>query len=123
MKPFSLEEFKKNPSRKVVTREGIPARIICTDAKRDYPIVALIKDNCEEQVFLYRPDGMWCKENKSDMDLFFAPEKKVIWGNLYSTQHGTTFSGDFYKTEEEALKEKCKDFSKYITTFKVEWEE
>ena len=86
MKPFSLEEFKKNPSRKVVTREGYPVRIICTDAKRDYPIVALIEDNCEEHVFLYRPNGMWCKENISDMDLFFDTVTKQGWANLYRTQ-------------------------------------
>ena len=124
MKQFSLEEFKKNPNRKVVTKKGRPVRIVCTDAVRIYPIVALVKFNEEEELNSYLPDGRWSFANENgDMNLFFAPEKKVIWGNLYSTQHGTTFSGDFYKTEEAALKEKAKDFSKYITTFKVEWEE
>ena len=33
MKPFNLEEYLKNPSLKIVTREGKDARIICTDAK------------------------------------------------------------------------------------------
>ena len=43
MKQFSLEEFKKNPNRKVVTRDGKQVRIICTDADRKNPIVALVK--------------------------------------------------------------------------------
>ena len=123
MKQFSLEEFKKNPNRKVVTRDGHSVRIVCTDVKNDYPIIALVSYDEGEELFFYKPDGTCIVEYESKVDLFFAPEKKTIWGNLYSTQLGTTFSGDFYKTEEAALKEKAKDFSKYITTFKVEWEE
>lgn len=125
MKKFSLEEFQKNPNRKVVTRDRkATARIICTDCKSEYPVIALLSysehsEGCEA----YTKDGRFSIDGESNSDLFFAPEKKVIWGNLYSTQLGTTFSGDFYKTEEAALKEKAKDFSKYITTFKVEWEE
>ena len=125
MKPFNLDEYLANPLRKVVTRDGkASARIICTDAKSEYPVIALLSysensEGCEA----YTEDGRFSIDGESNSDLFFAPEKKVIWGNLYSTQLGTTFSGDFYKTEEAALKEKAKDFSKYITTFKVEWEE
>ena len=124
MKPFNIKEYNDNPSRKVVTREGRPVRILCTNARRSYPIVALIedKDNKEDLLYAYLPNGTMCGMAKQN-DLFFVPIKKVIWGNLYSTQLGTTFSGDFYKTKEAALKEKAKDFSKYITTFKVEWEE
>lgn len=31
MKEFSLEEHLKNPEKKIVTRNGRKARIICTD--------------------------------------------------------------------------------------------
>ena len=125
MKKFNLQEFQKDPSRKVVTRDGRPVRILCTDARGDYPIVGLIYYHDEREIpENYTENGSCYIDNdESSSDLFFAPEKKVIYGNLYSTQLGTTFSGDFYKTEEAALKEKAKDFSKYITTFKVEWEE
>lgn len=46
MKPFNLEEYLANPSKKIVTKEGKPARIICTD-RRDlyFPIVALVAKN------------------------------------------------------------------------------
>lgn len=44
MKPFNLEEYLKNPSRKVVTRDGRNVRIICTDFDNpDYPVVGEIK--------------------------------------------------------------------------------
>ena len=76
MKPFSLEEFKKNPSRKVVTREGKPVRIICTDAKGESPVVALVEDNGEEYPFSYHQDGVWSKRNNSDVDLFFDTDTK-----------------------------------------------
>jgi len=31
-----------DPSKPVQTRDGLPARIICTDAKCDFPIIGLI---------------------------------------------------------------------------------
>ena len=40
MKPFNLDEYLKNPSRKVVTRDAVNARIICTDARGVYPVIA-----------------------------------------------------------------------------------
>lgn len=33
MKQFNLEEYLKNPKRKVVTRDGRDVRVICTDRK------------------------------------------------------------------------------------------
>ena len=33
MKQFNLEEYLKNPSRKVITRDGREARINCTEGK------------------------------------------------------------------------------------------
>ena len=41
MKQFSIEQYLKNPDRKVVTRNGLPVRIICTDRKQKRPIIAL----------------------------------------------------------------------------------
>ena len=45
MRFFNLEEYLKNPSQKVVTRDGREVRIICTDMKSydDDKIVTLIK--------------------------------------------------------------------------------
>ena len=45
MKPFNLDEYLKNPSRKVTTRDGRNVRIVCTDKRgRNRPIVALIDE-------------------------------------------------------------------------------
>ena len=62
MKQFSLTEYLKNPSRKIVTRDGrLVKRILCVDAKGDYPIVALIKskDEKEEYPFRYTVNGQF----------------------------------------------------------------
>lgn len=37
MKQFSLDEYLKNPTRPIVTRDGRSVRIICTDRKSDAP--------------------------------------------------------------------------------------
>ena len=66
MKQFSLKEYLNNPSRKVVTRDGRNARIICTDRRStstfDGTIIALIDDIKEgkEYCFSYFTDGTAC---------------------------------------------------------------
>ena len=76
MKRFNLEEYLKDPSRKVVTREGRDARIICTDKKDFYfPIVALIKNEYaeSESCMCYTKEGKFYTDSDlSDADLFFA---------------------------------------------------
>ena len=123
MKEFNLEEFKKNPSQKVVTRDGRAVRIICTDAKGDEPIIALIYNNNrdEENVYTYNRDGYFYKGD-SCLDLFFAPVKKEGWVNIYDITRINCISR-IYNTKEEAetIGKGCK--SGYITTTKIEWEE
>lgn len=77
MKPFSLEEYLKNPDREVVTRDGRKVRIICTDRKGDTPIITLIHNENEEQEFgcAFYPDGKYFIDKDDEFDLFFAPEK------------------------------------------------
>lgn len=127
MKEFSLEEHLKNPNREVVTRSGMPVRIICTDRKNHsvgYPIVALVEnDEDNESIESYTTDGNWWgKGRKGNFDLFFAPEKKVGWMNLYRKYFGLVQSGEVYNSEEAAKKIAAGD-EDYITTIKVEWED
>ena len=124
MKQFNINDYTKYPSRKVVTRGGLQARVICTDLKNYHPVIAAFDNgDGKEKICTYDKHGRCDAEIDSVYDLFFAPEKKVAWANLYCTELGTMFTGEFFKTEEAALQEKAKDLCKYITTFKVEWEE
>ena len=124
MKPFSLEEFKKNPSRKVVTREGHSVRILCTDAKGDYPVVALVKksENTDD-VHIFRENGLYLEGHEVNVDLFFAPEKKEGWVSVYRNVRGAIFFSTTYSTKEEAIDALYDDEDKRIDTIKVEWEE
>ena len=78
MEQFSLEKYLANPSRKVVTRDGRRARIVCTDMRcADYPIIALVErcNSTEEVIFTTSKNGKWSALESTDNDLFFAPGK------------------------------------------------
>ena len=78
MEKFNLEEYLKNPARRVVTRKGRNVRIVCTDMKyKVYPILALeeIPDDNSEYVYAFTKDGNYEIGDLSIHDLFFAPEK------------------------------------------------
>lgn len=126
MKEFNLEEFKKDPSLKVVTRDGRAVRIICTDAKGDEPVIALIynKNRDEENVYTYNREGYFCGDNDSCLDLFFAPTKREGWVNIFRNKEGSYTENSIYETEQrakEVIGEKHKNY--YVTTTKIEWEE
>ena len=118
MKAFSLEEYIKNPNRKVVTRNGRSARIICTDAKGNYPIVALIEEGGYDNALSYTKDGKLYVGETNDYDLFFAPEKHEGWVNVYRCLDDM-MCGSVFATEEDA---KC-NAKTAIATVRIEWEE
>ena len=123
MKEFNLTEYLKNPSQKVVTRDGREVRIICTDMKNydDYKIVTLVKKNDGEEVLLcYRKSGR--DKYSPDFDLFFAPVKKEGWVNInFSVDKGKYVGEEIYRSEDEAIENS--KFGIYIATVKIEWEE
>lgn len=122
MKEFNLTEYLKDPSQKVITKDGREVRIICTDAKGDEPIIALIYNNNrdEENVYTYNRDGYFYKDSCSCLDLFFATVKKEGWVNIYREKK-IDKCGNIFGTKEEALY--FKSNQDYITTVKIEWEE
>ena len=124
MKPFSLEEYIKNPSKKVVTRDGLNARIICTDRKDlKFPIVALIETKSGgEFLQYYTKDGTYFVDDLCNADLFFLPEKHEGWINLHKNEQGRVFPSYIYETEEDAEKYGIGN-DNYITTVKIEWED
>ena len=127
MKPFSLEEYLKNPSRKVITRGGKNVRIICTDRRDEqYPIVALIEwttDN-DERVVVFPKDGRYDLLSENNInDLCFAPEKHEGWLNIYRSESGFYLRGNPYKSKEEADEVAKANYKNFCTTVKIEWEE
>ena len=125
MKQFSLEEFKKNPNRKVVTRDGMTVRILCTDSKNTYPIVALVSNGEVESTENYMPDGSYLENEENKFDLFFDVPLKHGWVNLYRTEKGMIIFGNVRETKEDALDEleNTANICKHIDTIHIEWEE
>ena len=125
MKEFNLEEYLKNPSQKVVTRDSRAVRIICTDYKSDYPIIGLVTiEENKELAYNFQKNGRYYfSEKESSLDLFFAPTKREGWINVYRLKDDTRTIGCLYKSEEEANLHKYDRASKYIKTIKIEWEE
>ena len=124
MKQFDLQEYLKNPQKKIVTSDGESARIICTDRNPDYPIVALVGKktivNCYTKKGKYFGDAV-----SNSRDLFFAPEKKTGWINVSRIAQGNageiTYTGAVYPTKEEAIA----GYSGVglLATIQIEWEE
>lgn len=120
MKQFNLEEYLKNPSREVVTKDGRNARIVCTDKKGVNPIVALVTkyDSVTEEAFTYTKNGEFFGGITTKYDLFFAPEKHEGWVNVCKSQMYRC--GLIHNSEEEARRSRGWDA---IATVKIEWEE
>ena len=124
MKQFNLEEYLANP-RKVITRDGRNARIICTDAKNNYPIVALIEtpNGKERQPCGYKEDGTYITGERLSCDLFFAPEKHEGWLNIYRNESRFYLRGNPDKSKEEADEVAKANYKTFCATVKREWEE
>lgn len=125
MKQFDLEKYLKNPSRKVITRDGKSARIICTDrVDKTHTILALLfedEDRDREEVYQYTSKGEYYPNASSPHDLFFAPEKKEKWVNVYEDSNGRNWLGEnLYDTEKAAKADPSKS---RVAIVRIEWEE
>lgn len=131
MKQFNLQEYLKNPNRRIVTRNGKSVKILCTDKrdKDDYNIVALIHEEDEDVCDTFTIDGKYSSSTKDHYnDLFFVPDKKEGWINIYRSDYDdeTLIPGDsICETKEAAIKEVAEEkenFGSLVATIKIEWE-
>ena len=123
-RPFSVEEYIKNPERKVVTRDGRDVRIICIDRKgtEDTVLALCLMSDGSENCYCYPPNGKVYLSADSCMDLFFAPEKKEGWANIFNVDGCNHLDHKIYESKDDAVKEgKCWSF--YVATVKIEWGE
>ena len=120
MEQFSLEKYLANPSRMVVTGDGRPVRIICTDMKSyNEKIVGLImSDTGIESIFTWTQQGKQYLNMDTPNDLFFAPEKHEGWVSIHRGSISGYFTDGIFDSEEKA-----KERGGSIATVKVEWED
>ncbi len=124
LKPFDLKAAEAGA--KVVTRNGYPVRIICTDFKNlRFPILGLVSIGEHESIDSFTVEGRWSDEGDSVKDLFMAPTKRQGWVNICDWLGGVE-AGKIYSTEEEARAHSTEGMSiieRYVDTVPVEWEE
>ncbi len=86
-----------DPTKPVQTRDGRKARILCTDFKDVWPIVAAVTTNTDIEVIRYYREGGLVARNCGPMsamsaltdslldpdDLINIPERTSLWFNLY----------------------------------------
>ena len=122
MKQFNLQEYLAHPERKVVTRDGRPVRIICTDwDAEDGQIVAIVTKDDKKSVLLYYENRTYFGLDSASVDdLFFAPTIVKRWGIVYRKAER------LFDTREEAekwMEEADEGEKKFCSVCKVEWEE
>ena len=124
MKQFNLQEYLANPSRQVVTRDGRPVRIICTDRKGATPIIALVNDGLSEELgHAFYSDGKIFSDEDNELDLFFAPEKHEGWIIINKWADGERdTNGIIYHTKLD-IPDIPIVGGKRVATIKIEWEE
>ena len=109
MKPFDLEAGKP-----VCTRDGRKARIICFDLNnKNFPIVAIINCDTEENAYQYDIDGI-CDEHDNNLNLMMSSEKKEGWIIIHK---------EAIYDKETAEKIARETTANVIRIQKIEWEE
>lgn len=117
MRPFNLDEYLKNPNKKVITREGKNVKIYCTNCVGYHPVIAEIEG--EKYSYFYDKNGGY-HFRPSINDLFFASEKKEGWINLFrDPTNNEIYCSKVYPTKEKAMD----SIGAFYATIKVEWEE
>lgn len=129
MVKFSLEEYLKDPSRKVVTRCGEEVRIKCTDmdGANDMVIVGLVRSykTGKEVPMSWTKEGQYFPQaGETDCDLFFEDSKEPLvrrgWVNVYKSPGGEIILGGVRKSKEEAEQANQGDS---IDTIEISWKE
>ena len=126
---FSLEEYLKDPSRKVVTRSGEEVKIKCTDMDgvNGLVIVGLVRSyrTGKEVPMSWTKEGQYNPLRKESFyDLFFESSKEPVvgkgWVNVYKSPGGEIILGGVRKSKEEAEQIGQRDS---IDTIEISWKE
>jgi len=73
-------------SKPVETRSGRKVRILCTDAKDDYPVVGLVQNTAHDGEYVERWSltGQYHLSKGNPLDLVNVAVEHTVWINIYS---------------------------------------
>lgn len=120
MKPF-------DPTKPVKTRDGRPARIICTDARnRVYPVIALVVTDGNERPEMFTHRGKFYEglAGNDPKDLINIPVKREGWINIFPNltfpPNVVACTSHAFDSEKEADDHATGD---RVACIRIEWEE
>jgi hypothetical protein len=121
--PFNLDSYLKDPTKKVVTRDGRSVRILATDLKNDnYPIVGTIPGEDGEIPNIFTKEGKFFNGPSLEVeDLMFEVTPKEYWVNVYRDVFNV-YTGSTFDSREKAMGNIIQSEQQYLTTIKI-WEE
>lgn len=122
MKPFDLEAAKRG--EKVITRRGLPVRILCFDRKGvvNQEIIALVEAGSAEFVWAGTSDGKsWDREEQND--LLMAPAEQTLYIVTWQVSgtdelHSEVFALENY-AEERASHLQTMSYCQKVKTHRV----
>lgn len=138
MERFNLNTWLEDKSRKIVTRDGKQARIICYDVKQGkddcyVPIIALVDKGEEigEMSYYYSEDGSFLRNPNQthNLDLFFADEEEELTDFEKAVEKTMPYKIPIYmlkSTSQQLLELARKEIEKenpYSGNQKQEWSE
>lgn len=137
MRPFNLK--KATDGKPVMTKNGLPARVICVDANNPWEgvgenlcVIALVEERGLEQLHRYNEKGEYRSSKKNCMgdvvveadpslDLVMRTRKREGWVNVYACEDDEDRTAStIYRTMEDAKKAAVVNC---VDTVKIEWEE
>lgn len=129
-KPFNLEQAKAQNGEGLITRDGRPARLLCSDLKNEqFPLaVAVTTSNGNEYVEQYTKEGDCLVGGIDNDDLFMAPTKHEGWVNVITNPiigYCEVIRNRIWDTEKEAKENipvMAVEDPLTITTIHIEWE-
>ena len=119
-KPFDIDLAKADEP--VVTRSGMPARIICFNLKDTiYPIVALYGHDAEI-VEKYTTTGQSFSYRENEQDLLMAPKVKKFWHCVYESKEKSIGPSRLFDSKQEMRDTMidCNIIAEYETEFPIE---
>jgi hypothetical protein len=87
-------------SKPVQTRDGRPVRILCTDLRGEFPVVAVIENRDFDGVGMWRLSGVNQFGQESDLVNVREPER-TGWLNVYRDDDGGHYVGSRIRASRE----------------------
>lgn len=124
-KKRGIEMAKKlDTTRPVQTRDGRPARILCTDfmSIANAPLVVAIAEAGGEHLALATENGRRSQHEECPADILNVPEKVTLWVNIHRADN-TLIPGNVLYPNEDTAKEAAGWSSySYVATVPVTFE-